>query len=415
MSILHERIQHAVGHGGFHTSSLRVGRAVFRYVYDCGAKKPALLRRTIHDYAESIADVSRRIDLVVLSHLDDDHVSGVDDLLGTCTVETVVLPYLSAVERAFVAARSSRQDRLRATGREFIAEPGRWLREHGVIRVVFVRGGGEGGGETTGEPEQPSGDRRDLDQVRTLGIGWGALTTPQNGAASATAKSGDQFMPHTMSMPLLADGAPVLNWVLRSHVHECEPKRRAALERAARRAFRLPATADLTSAITPDVLRHAMRDPKKRDRLVASYSRIWSDRNLTSLCLYSGPNRTPTFESIGEWRSHGSYGLNALGWLGTGDAALAQAGRRRSLVRHLGPCVDNVGTLCLPHHGSRRNFHAALLTAFGHATTCVAAVPRRSIYHPARNVVRSVRANGRTLIRVAERPEDSFVDRLDLR
>lgn len=415
MTIRHERIQHAVGHGGFHTASVQVGGAKFRYVYDCGAKKRRLLCNTIHDHADSIVDTDRRIDLVVLSHLDDDHVNGVDDLLGACAVETVVLPYLSAVERVFVAARSSRRDRLSATGQDFIAAPGPWLRDHGVARVVFVRGGEEGGGDATGAPDRSPDERRNPDEVRRIGIDWAALAAPESAADPAKIQSGDQFMPHTQSVPLLADGARVLNWVLRTHVHECDAKRRAALERAARKALGLPATADLATEMTPDVLRDAMRDPKKRDRLVASFSRLWSDRNLTSLCLYSGPERTPTAGQVRLERSHPWDGLGGLGWLGTGDAALAQAGRRNSLVRHLGTCAENVGTLCLPHHGSRKNFDAALLAGFGNAAVCVASVPRRSRHHPARSVVRAVREAKKTFVRVSDRAEETFIERLDLR
>ena len=416
MNIRHERIQHAVGHGGFHTATVQVGRATFRYVYDCGANKTQLLRDTINDHADSIADADRRIDLVVLSHLDDDHVNGVDDLLGACRVDTVVLPYLTAVERVFVAARSSRRGRLSATGQDFLIAPGSWLRDHGVARVVFVRVGPEGDGGATGAPDRPPDERRTLDDVRRVGIDWAAVAPPDIAADPTVLQSGDRFMDHTRSMPLVADGARALNWVLRSHVHECDARRRAALERAARRALGFAATADLETALTPDVLRDALRDPKTRDRLVASYSRIWSDRNLTSLCLYSGPERTPTDGEIRFLvRSH-LWGPRAgIGWLGTGDAALAQAGRRNSLVHHLGTCAQNVGTLCLPHHGSRKNFDPALLAEFGNAVVCVASVPRQSHHHPARSVIRAVREAGRTFIRVSDRAAETFIERLELR
>jgi len=406
----HERIQHAVGHGGFHTALLQFGRAAFRYVYDCGAKKSTLLPEVIREYSDSLAHDTDQVDLLVLSHLDDDHVNGVDQLLGQCHVDTVVLPYLGVVERAFVAARSARRGRLTATGREFIADPGPWLRGRGVGRVIFARGGASEPDTEERSEEAP----RDTENVTRLTIPWGRLTTPAPQRDPAKLRPDDRVLPHSRSLPIQAGHVGGVIWLLKSHVFECSDTRRSALERAARRAFGVTAGADLETAITPELLLDTLKSTRRTDQLIASFARIWSDRNLTSLCLYSGPENASMPGGTRGWRSDDLTWTSAAGWLGTGDAALDVAARRQSLIRHLGPLIGSVGSFCLPHHGSQKNFHLALLDEFAEANSWIAAVPRRSKHHPARSVIRRVLAAGRQFVRVGEHPHERLIERFDL-
>lgn len=93
-----------VGQGGFHMGWLidSYGFACgpspssdtqFIWAYDCGSDQRSALESQIKLF-EGI-----RINKLFLSHLDDDHVAGVDKLLlVTDEVEEVVLPYLNDAE-----------------------------------------------------------------------------------------------------------------------------------------------------------------------------------------------------------------------------------------------------------------------------------------------------------------------------
>ena len=80
--------QHPVGQGGFFTGSLDVGATPFRWAYDCGSNQ-------LDPLVQEIASVAAQgdLDVLFLSHLDSDHVSGIDVLLSQCRVGEVVLPY----------------------------------------------------------------------------------------------------------------------------------------------------------------------------------------------------------------------------------------------------------------------------------------------------------------------------------
>ena len=85
------RCQHPVGQGGFHTSEIRIRSSrteKFTIVYDCGATQNDALQQSIDWYVNNY----EKIDLLVLSHLDNDHVQGLDQLLTHISVDTVLIP-----------------------------------------------------------------------------------------------------------------------------------------------------------------------------------------------------------------------------------------------------------------------------------------------------------------------------------
>jgi len=93
------RCQFAVGHGGFHASSIKVlcdltGQATrdnltkpaglntlldLAYVYDCGSEHPGAFAKALKVYRETIAE---RLEILFVSHLHADHINGLDRLLG---------------------------------------------------------------------------------------------------------------------------------------------------------------------------------------------------------------------------------------------------------------------------------------------------------------------------------------------
>jgi glyoxylase-like metal-dependent hydrolase (beta-lactamase superfamily II) len=100
-----QREQRPIGQGGFHTCSVMVKRHRFDYVYDCGSMQKQALERETDAYSEEIG-VGRSIDLLALSHLDDDHVNGVERLLASHDASTVLLPYLHPWDRLLLVAEA---------------------------------------------------------------------------------------------------------------------------------------------------------------------------------------------------------------------------------------------------------------------------------------------------------------------
>src|SRR5215475_7403911 len=89
----------AVGQGLFTSGEINVaprGRPVpksLNYVYDCGARNHRAgspLLAAMNTYIDQASE----IDALFVSHLDEDHVVGLDRLLEFITVDTVYLPYV---------------------------------------------------------------------------------------------------------------------------------------------------------------------------------------------------------------------------------------------------------------------------------------------------------------------------------
>ena len=83
------RIVHPVGHGGF-VSETVLGDE-FTVVFDCGSKARShigLLTREINN----LKSLTCSIDLLVISHFDEDHFNGLSLLISTFTVREVIVP-----------------------------------------------------------------------------------------------------------------------------------------------------------------------------------------------------------------------------------------------------------------------------------------------------------------------------------
>ena len=140
--MLIEMIQHPVGQGGLFSGKVDSGGGRVNWIYDCGAMYGQL------DLDREIEKVSREgsIDILFLSHLHIDHVSGVDKLLKKCSVNTVIMPYFGFRSRFNVMMTYLLNLRI-GDGDEdadevyirFLRGTSSWLYERGVRRLVRVR------------------------------------------------------------------------------------------------------------------------------------------------------------------------------------------------------------------------------------------------------------------------------------
>lgn len=134
----HRRQQHAVGQGFFHSGSLTVPPVKLRYIYDCGSGNDTRLTTAIHDYTDRLE--WSNIDILFVSHLDWDHVNGLDRLLAVAQADTVVLPYLSGIDTLALLADADAVGRADGGYVDLLSNPVGWFGDRGVTRVIFVRG-----------------------------------------------------------------------------------------------------------------------------------------------------------------------------------------------------------------------------------------------------------------------------------
>ncbi len=157
----------AVGQGLFATGSIykeEDSEPRFLWVYDCGtSSSPKLVTNEIATLARRLGS-RRHIDLLILSHFDHDHISGVCELIEGFKIGTLMLPYLSLSQRlvlAFVEQSATPAGPLI----EFYLNPAAYLLTRGgpgIGRILFVPPSGNDGppfpgGATEGPPNFPAG------------------------------------------------------------------------------------------------------------------------------------------------------------------------------------------------------------------------------------------------------------------
>jgi hypothetical protein len=371
----HVRTQHPVGQGGFHSAVVRSNSGDFRYVYDCGSSNRDALEGELAAYIRQQGNAP--INLLALSHLDEDHVSGVERLLGGISVDTVLLPYLDLRERTLLISEDCERGALSKTRWDLYEQTTKWFTDRGAHQVVYVL---PQGGQPPEQDEGPE-DRPPLggpEEPFHFKIGRVSRVTEQLfplSRSDLTVRSGE-------SLPITsgAAGRLVRYWELVPFCHP-EPQRVESFFEEVKRL--LPASVAeeaLDANGKPDILaqlKELLRNAASRRRLADLYRLIRKDRNLSSMSLYSGPtfgrpfayhvrrgedqvaggSRRNLFEDAADDRARGRI---APGWIGTGDAKLCVLVRAAAFSRHYDRVAPRIGSFVLPHHGSRHNFEARL-------------------------------------------------------
>jgi len=148
------RVQHPVGHGFFHSATLRSKVRRFDYIVDCGGASSALTRQ-IQAFKEGRDD--RPLDLLVVTHFHADHIGGLEALLSDLKVTAVAVPYLSPEEKLLCLAALSRKRR-DAKDEQLVLRPREWAQERDVKTVYIIHGDGDRSPEGVPPPPEPLRD-----------------------------------------------------------------------------------------------------------------------------------------------------------------------------------------------------------------------------------------------------------------
>jgi hypothetical protein len=411
-NIYFSQMQFPVGQGGFHMGFLLkahdrsfnlspfLGSPLFVWAYDCGSDQISMLERDIKRVERS------RVNLLFLSHLDDDHVIGVDKfLMATDEVQEVVLPYLNDVEWALHLASGASSASLSGTFIDLVSDPAAWFGTRGVRRLTFVDCHDE-------EGEGP--DRPDL--IDPTGEGPGPLdgeTKPVEGEWSQVNSRTSVPIPGStdnLDVRSVPKGAVVsinsgygqINWVLSPFAFSPSTSKLNAFASALNNYFDPGSTAQDYA--------NAARTANGRQKLRVCYDAVWKTHNLNSMALYAGPVTTPSLKLHCTARQ-GNFLRRVVqpGWISTGDFDFSVKKRRQMLLSYYKDYASMVGQMMLSHHGSDHSFDGSVLSAFPDLTFAIAAVGTNGHGHPGRVVQDTVDATpGPSFVRVDESGSSFF-------
>ncbi|RZJ92299.1 MAG: hypothetical protein EOO20_02285 [Chryseobacterium sp.] len=149
--------------GCFYSGTIEIEEKPFTMVYDCGTKSTgAYLKGEIKQFKDKLKDTGNILNLLVISHFDQDHVNQVATLLrGITSIDRVVLPYLTPEERMYLyfSSRSAEdgEDEPAAGYGAFMIDPVAFLNRFKVKEIIFIGNGGNNDGSNGNEDIDPHG------------------------------------------------------------------------------------------------------------------------------------------------------------------------------------------------------------------------------------------------------------------
>jgi len=421
---------HNVGQGLFYTGRLKYGRASFNFVYDCGSEKTSLVKDAINREFQP----DEEIDLLIVSHLHRDHTSGIPHLFKRASnVDTVILPYLSPLERLILALTTPRASQ---EYYHFLADPVTYSLEHGVRRVVLV-GGEEADRRENwmppfeGPSDLPSDGRfgliDELPQDEELSSDYIRHMEPE--LSRSIGKGDVEVRNHSGVLKVVLNTVPI--WVFRLFNYKLTPLNTLV-------AFRQCVEQKL-GAVDSDAVKDAIRTMYRRKKNKNKYKQlvdcyieeILRNSNLIPMCYHKNPKHWSTkslTKYLGEhlndlslimlhmpaFRFSSSkitcihpyrgvcYQYNCtwcnpdsqeLSQFLTGDINLNCKLNEISQHFGLGTAIRNTVATLIPHHGSPNNWNNNLCNSINSNFWVVSAGIHNKYGHPSHQVLLDVCAN----------------------
>jgi len=127
---------HNVGQGLFYSGEIEFNNnKQFLLIYDCGSESKNTIEKAINVFSKETK--KKEIDMLVISHFHNDHVSGLDYLFNKFNIKTVVIPYFHPVLRLLIAILNQNQE---SWYYEFLANPISYLLGRKVERIIIIVG-----------------------------------------------------------------------------------------------------------------------------------------------------------------------------------------------------------------------------------------------------------------------------------
>jgi hypothetical protein len=373
----------------------------------------------IDEHLKSVGSKSV-LDVLFVSHIHFDHISGLERLLNKAKglqVDTIVMPLINVADRLFAYARAASEEPATINDpffRALIANPANALGRFNPRQLLFVRRGSPDSGATglgrdgDDDPDGPRETPRVWGGERTEGLYWkligrGTWDEYDQPVLKDDGTKADTYaviIDDTLAMMAsTTDGC--CDWILKPFVDPVIKSQKDLFLRELARSRGVSVSAlkrwlEDTHNVS-ELLLNGLPD------LTTAYAAVAKDFNVTSLCLYSGPKSVTSGMKMRRSERRGSTAprktmrVRRVGWLATGDAALQVGTRTKAFAKHYGSHLQNTCTLTLPHHGSDHNHNAELIGRIG-ATIHVAAADAYSNWrHPGTKVMQCLASMGRFL------------------
>ena len=373
------RTFHPVGQGAFYSEKFETKNGdTFTIVYDCGST--TLPKERLDCKIKTAFPKDSKIDILFISHFHADHINGIELLKNHYKkIETVILPELTPEAKVLLKiVYFLENDPFDKTSYEkfeqLIDDPASFFGEERT-QIITIKPVDE---ESRFNDEQLS-EPIDISEV----------------TGNKTFPSGTNF-----------SHSQVEHWFFIPFNYKQEERRKQFEDALAAKEIQLESLNDI-NAIT-----------KQKKLIKKAYESIDGDLNENSMILYSGPKENSIFEisylasrSFSFFRSFcccRCSSLSQAGCLYTGDIDWTVG----NLFGGLSKFLNCIGTIQVPHHGSRHNFDRSLLDLPELSCAIFSFGSNNTYGHPADSVVEEVVQKGILPCFVTEDPSSIVVQHI---
>ncbi|MBU7030393.1 MAG: MBL fold metallo-hydrolase [Theionarchaea archaeon] len=420
-----------VGQGLFYSGDI----GGVNFVYDCGCASnfiKNLGKKVIGPYKKRLR--RKTIDLLVISHFHDDHTNGLQSLLRNITLNTVVLPYFTPIERLILALRAD-FPRWYYT---FLRDPVFFFIERGAKKIIIISGDeGERGAPPIEIPSNPpEGDestewmkkvdierkyfeeidprKLDIRKMDFKRLDIEGMRTGKDKELEDAILESDPGWKKFIGKELLVKNHD--KWIKVSGVwmfrfFNCKLKK----EKEKLDEFKTCLKKKKIDPSNPDSIKDAIIKDSLRKKIRECYDETLDESlNNTSLMVYHGPlgdNTSISYINCGKGLSFNDclhfysskrrekcfhFDRNKMGQFLTGDINLNKDKKYNEIKTHYTNFFGTVMLSQIPHHGSKKNWRSDILHDLGTCNRWVASSGCPNSYgHPHREVILDILENER--------------------
>ena len=399
--IVINRIIHPVGQGAFYTETIKTKVRRYNIVYDCGSTttyKENSSKTILETEIKSFYDYKEKIDLLFISHFDNDHVNGLKHLKDYCDIKCVIMPLLPPSAMWFYL------EQLDESSQQLIADPHKFFGEKTkIIRVKSTNGPEQERGELVLNDNEPSAK----DEIVSGTIiqfcnlrDWCYI--PLNF---------DEETRYEKLINILDDSNIDKEELLKGNIDYIQ-KHRADINKAYKKITKSGTSNDCSLIVYSG-------PTKTSHNFCRKYNYKWIYRILHNPYYYHRILQNPYYYHRD---IPFEYIVEKVACLYLGDTDLNQTSQSKSknkskskslldiLSEYFENIRANIGLIQVPHHGSKHNFNKLILSKMPHHSMYFASFGANNTYgHPSYEVIANIEEKN-YFIGVTEDRNSALVD-----
>ncbi|PKF90055.1 hypothetical protein CW306_00515 [Bacillus sp. BA3] len=389
---------HNIGQGLFYNGEIRSLSLNFKFsfIYDCGSLGFLGFKPLLNKQIDKVVEKNEgQLDLLVISHFDEDHINGIDRLLKKVKVQTVVIPYVTPLERLLLTVKNTKPSNKYYS---FLLDPIEYIMRNGNVEEIIII-----------EGDKPFEEDEEVNNTPPLNNNSQlvSISLSENSSLKKTIniEEGKEY-PENVSY-LNHDGNIFVRdyWRFRFFNSKAQKENLNAFKDKLKEL-------GLDVSSNKKVL-EIIGDYVNRTKVKKAYKLIEKDINLTSLLLYHGPieMRRKCLRNV--IINSGLKGLFRVenrslfidrslghGCLLLGDINLNY--KYNEFKTHFNKSFPFIQTVLVPHHGSLLSWNNQILSDIQAPCWIVSYGSNNNFKHPASNIAVEIRKEGRSFLKATE-------------